>query len=55
VVANHPTKEITLSESVERGITPLPSVIGFPDGTFATLVDGEWEFIVYDDADTQYY
>lgn len=52
ITANHPTKEYTLGEMVERGLTPLPSVVDVEDGAIYEYHTGSgWQEITIEDAD----
>lgn len=52
VTANHPTKTYTLSEMVQRGLTPLPSVIDVEDGAvYEYHTDTGWQEIELTNAD----
>lgn len=49
VIANHPTKTLSLGEVISRGKSPLPEVIGLPIGSLYVLTEDGWE-----DADIPY-
>lgn len=54
VIANHPTKSMSLSGAISRGMTPLPNDIEAQDGDTYTYnaTSGEWEKTSgYQDAD----
>ena len=52
ITANHPTKTYTLAEMVQRGLTPLPSVVDVEDGAvYEYHADTGWEEIEMIDAD----
>ena len=55
IIANHPTKTMTLEETLARGMTPLPTFVHVPEGTTAIFSGGEWEYQTYDDADDNAY
>ena len=57
VIANHPTKEMTLSEVLERGMSPMPPYINIPDGTVYAwdAASGKWIVTTYKNADEEYY
>lgn len=55
IISNHPSKTMELSDVITRGMTPLPATANFPDGTTASMVDGQWVFTTYEDADVKYY
>lgn len=42
VIANHPTKAMSLGQVIERGKSPLPEVIGLPIGTLYVLTEDGW-------------
>ena len=55
IIANHPSKELSLSEVIERGMTPLPDV-RFPNiGDFYEYLSTGWTYIeLSGDDDTEY-
>lgn len=53
--ANHPTYTYTLDEMIARGLTPLPDVGGAAEGDMYTLVDGEWVYTEFTNADNVSY
>ena len=56
VNANGPTKEQTLSEAIQRGLTPLPDVYDAQIGDTYTYTADGWEAVSsYPDADTTAY
>ena len=56
VISNHPTKEVTLSEVLERGMSPEPSFVDLPDGALY-MWDNEtgWNMVEYTNADEVQY
>ena len=42
VIANHPTKSMSLGKVIDRGKSPLPEVIGLPIGTLYVLTENGW-------------
>jgi len=56
LTANAPTKQMSLSQVVVRGVAPFPDVAKPAEGTSYTWNGTEWvESVVYDDADLIYY
>ena len=55
VIANHPTKSFTLSETLARGIAPLPQIVNIANDTIAQYIDGVWTVVAEVDADSKYY
>lgn len=55
IIANHPTKEMTLEEVIARGISPLPDVSELDNGKIYMVVDGEWVMTSITRADENYY
>lgn len=56
VIANHPTKTMTLGEAVDRGMTPLPPISDPDEGDTYTYSNGEWvPGAEYEDADDIYF
>lgn len=55
VIANHPTKTMSLSEVLTVGMSPIPSKVSFPDGTVAIMKNGKWVYTELEDADNTYY
>lgn len=55
IIANHPTKEMTLDEVIARGISPLPEVSELDEGKIYMVVDGEWVMTSITRADENYY
>jgi hypothetical protein len=57
VIANHPSKEMSLTEVISRGTTSIPDKVEVPDGTIYEwdAENGIWNMITLDDADEVYY
>lgn len=55
ITANHPSKEYTLDEVIERGISPLPEVSELDEGKIYMVVDGQWVVTSLARADENYY
>lgn len=51
VIANHPTKEISLDESIAHGLSPVPDVLEPEIGELYEYTASGWEQRSYDDAD----
>ena len=52
IVANHPSKTMSLGEVIARGRSPLPEIAGPQEGDSFTWTNNHWEHSVsYDDAD----
>lgn len=52
VIANHPSKELTLSQAIQRGLTPLPLVRHANNGDVYAYNNGGW---VQEDVETGNY
>lgn len=56
IIANHPTRAMSLGEALTRGRTVLPEIAEPHDGDTYTYVNGQWVTTIgYDDADTIYF
>ena len=56
IIANNPTKEMSLNEVITRGISELPNVSPLDKGKVAIVDEyGEWEFVDIGDADVRKY
>lgn len=58
VTANNPTKEMSLSDVLARGMTPMPDIAGALEGVAYIFVDGAWRRyteVEYENADEKYY
>lgn len=55
ITANHPTKEYTLEEVIERGVSPLPEVSELDEGKVYMVVNGQWVVTSLARADENYY
>ena len=55
ITANHPTKEYTLDEVIERGVSPLPDVSELDEGKVYMVVNGQWVMTSLTRADENYY
>lgn len=55
ITANHPTKEYTLNEVIERGVSPLPDVSELDEGKVYMVVNGQWVMTSLTRADENYY
>lgn len=56
IVANHPTKTMSLNQVLARGRTPLPELASASEGDTYTYIDGVWvEAPEYEDLDDEYF
>lgn len=57
VIANHPSKEMSLTEVISRGMSPIPTKVEIPDGTLYEWDEktGEWNMVVLRDVDGEYF
>jgi len=55
IIANHPTKEMGLEESITRGFPPLPDVTDVPVGAVYEATPTGWVTVDYVDADSKRY
>ena len=53
IIANHPSKQISLGEAISRGRTPLPEITDPEEGDTYTYHNGAW--VVVPNADEMYF
>lgn len=55
IIANHPSKEMSLDKVLARGRTPLPEISEVQRGDMYTYTSTGWVKTVFTDADAVYY
>ena len=55
IVANHPSKQMSLGEVLVRGRSPLPELAAVQEGDIYTYTSTGWVKTNYADADSRYY
>lgn len=55
IVANHPSRQMTLGEMLARGRSPLPELAAVQEGDIYTYTSTGWVKTNYADADSVYY
>jgi len=55
VVANHPSREMSLERVLERGRSPMPNVAAPEEGDSFAYADGRWVRVTYADGDERAY
>ncbi len=51
IIANHPSKEMSLSQAISHGISPVPDVQGAVVGDIYELTQDGWQLTDFQDAD----
>ena len=51
IIANHPSKEMTLEAVITRGLSPLPETQSVAEGTIMQMTNGQWVELTLTDAD----
>lgn len=55
VIANHPTKEISLGQAISHGMTPYPTTVNVPVGSVYEYTGNGWVQTSYMDVDERYF